>query len=95
MKLAFVIRPSRVWISSISASPTPWAVPPSICPVTAWGLSAAPDVLRRTDPHDACQPQLHVDLDDDPHRARRERDVRALARDLPGLRVEGRRGGWR
>jgi hypothetical protein len=42
VKLAFVIRPSRVWISSISASPRPWAVPPSIWPWTAWGLIALP-----------------------------------------------------
>ena len=42
MKLAFVIRPSRVWISSISASPRPCAVPPSIWPSTAWGLIALP-----------------------------------------------------
>ena len=42
MKLAFVIRPSRVWISSISASPRPCAVPPSIWPCTACGLTALP-----------------------------------------------------
>ena len=42
MKLAFVISPSRVWISSINASPSPCAVPPSIWPWTACGLSALP-----------------------------------------------------
>jgi hypothetical protein len=42
VKLAFVIRPSRVWISSISASPIPCAVPPSIWPITACGLIALP-----------------------------------------------------
>jgi protein-S-isoprenylcysteine O-methyltransferase Ste14 len=40
VKLAFVIRPSRVWISSISARPRPCAVPPSIWPSTACGLTA-------------------------------------------------------
>ncbi len=33
--------PSRVWISSISASPRPWAMPPSIWPSTAWRVDRA------------------------------------------------------
>ena len=49
------------------------------------------DVLRRADPDDARQAELDVDLDDDAHRGDRERDVRALAGDLAGLRVERRR----
>ena len=49
------------------------------------------DVLRRADPDDARQAELDVDLDDDAHRGDRERDVGALAGDLPGLRVERRR----
>ena len=88
MKLAFAIRPSRVWISSISARPIPCAVPPSIWPVTLCGLSALPTSCAVADPDDARQPELDVDLDDDPHRAGRERDVRALPEHLAGLRVE-------
>ena len=42
MKLAFVTVPSTSWISSISASPIPCAVPPSIWPWTASGLTARP-----------------------------------------------------
>ena len=34
--------PSTTWISSISARPRPWAMPPSIWPSTACGLSALP-----------------------------------------------------
>ena len=91
MKLAFVISPSRVWISSISASPRPCAVPPSIWPSTACGLSGRADVLRRADPDDARQAELDVDLGDDAHRGAREGDVGALARDLAGLGIERRR----
>ena len=38
-------------------------------------------------------PELHVDLDDDPHRGDRERDVRPLAGELPRLGVERERPG--
>ena len=56
-------------------------------------IDRAPDVLRRPDPHDARQAELHVHLGDDPHRCARVGDVRALAGDLARLRVEGRRAG--
>ena len=92
MKLAFVISPSRVWISSISASPRPCAVPPSIWPSTACGLIGLADVLRGADPDDARQAELDVHLGDDLHRGARERDVRGQLADLARLGVE-RRGG--
>src|SRR5581483_4350162 len=47
------------------------------------------DVLRRADPDHAREPEVDVDLGDDPHGGDRERDVRALAGGLAGLGVEG------
>ena len=91
VKLAFVISPSRVWISSISASPRPCAVPPSIWPVDRLRVHRLADVLRGADPDDAREPELDVDLGDDAHRRARVGDVRALAGDLSGLRIERRR----
>ena len=91
MKLALTIRPSRVWISSISARPRPCAVPPSIWPIDRLRVERAADVLRRADPDDAGQAEVDVDLGDDPHRRRRKLHVGALAGDLAGFRVERRR----
>ena len=51
------------------------------------------DVLRRPDPDDPGKAELDVDLGDDAHRGTGERNVRALARDLAGLRIERRRPG--
>ena len=67
MKLAFVISPSRVWISSINASPRPCAVPPSIWPWTACGLTALPTSWAVADPDDAREAELDVHLGDDAH----------------------------
>ena len=55
----------------------------STAEVLAWS-----DVLRGADPDDAREAKVDVDLDDDPHRARRERDMRTLAEHLARLRVE-------
>ena len=91
MKLAFVIRPSRVWISSISARPMPCAVPPSIWPSTACGLIALPTSCAvpiqtmRVSPSSTSTSATTLIA------AHRERDVGALARDLAGLGVERRR----
>src|SRR4029078_4592178 len=49
------------------------------------------DVLRGADPDDAREAEDDVVLGAVLHRARRGRDVRALARDLARLRVERRR----
>ena len=66
----------------------PCAVPPSIWPVMLWRVERLADVLRGPDPDEPRQPELDVDLGDDPHRARRERDVGTLADDLAGLGIE-------
>ena len=66
----------------------PWAVPPSIWPVMLCGVERLADVLRGPDPDEPRQAELDVDLGDDAHRARRERDVRALAQHLAVLGIE-------
>ena len=86
-----MIRPSRVWISSISARPRPCAVPPSIWPSTAVRVERPADVLRGADPDDPGESEVDVHLGDDASSRARERDVRALAGDLAGLGIERRR----
>ena len=66
-------------------------MPPSIWPSTGLRVDRLADVLRGADPDDAREAELDVDLGDDPHRARSEGDVRAVARDLAGLGIERRR----
>jgi len=41
-RLSVLIRPSSVFISSISAKPSPWMSPPSICPWWPIGLMMVP-----------------------------------------------------
>ena len=91
MKLAFVISPSFVWISSISARPMPCAVPPSIWPCDGERVERLADVLGGADPDDARQAELDVHLGDDPHRRAGERDVRPLSEHLPVLGIERER----
>ena len=71
--------------------PEPLRDPALDLPLDGQGIDRLADILGRPDPDGARQAELDVDLDDDPHRGNRERDVRALAGDLAGLRVERRR----
>ena len=91
MKLAFVIRPSRVWISSITREPEALRDPALDLALDRLRVDRPADLLRGADPDDARQAELDVDLGDDPHRRDGERDVRALAGDLAGLGIERRR----
>ena len=91
MKLAFVIRPSRVWISSISASPRPCAVPPSIWPSTGCGLIALPTSCAAPIQTTRVSPSSTSTSATTRIAQTAKRDVGALAGDLAGLGVERRR----
>ena len=54
----------RWTISSITASPSPWAMPPSIWPMHRQRVERPPDVLGGGHLHHLHQPELDVDVDD-------------------------------
>ena len=75
MKLGLRTTPPSTINSSITASPTPCAIPPSTCPTTCSRVQHLADVLRGRQVHDAHQAQLGVDVDHGSVRRARERHV--------------------
>ena len=91
MKLAFVI--SAVARLDLLHQREPEALRGSALDLPLDGRAAQrlADVLRRSDPDDAREAELDVDLRDDAHRRDGERDVRLTLGDLTRLRVERER----
>ena len=65
----------RCTISSITARPRPWAMPPSIWPIDRQRVEGPADVLGGGDLHDLHQAELEVDVDDGPMGDEGERRV--------------------
>ena len=93
MKLAFVIRPSRVLDLLHQREAEPLRGAALDLALDRERVDRLADVLGGADPDDAREAELDVHLGDDAHRGDGERDVGALAGDLAGLGVE--RGGAR